>query len=74
VSYIHGTYSAYARHGCRCVACVEYQNGRNARNRADRLANGRLNHGKRSAYDAGCRGPECIQVRVEGYRRLERGA
>lgn len=74
MSYIHGTYVAYAKHRCRCVSCVDYQNGRNARNRADRKAAGRLNHGTRSAYAAGCRCPECTAARGDAYRRLERDA
>lgn len=67
MSYIHGTYAAYFKHKCRCVACSAYQNGRNARNRADRKASGRLNHGTRSAYDAGCRCGACLDVRQARY-------
>lgn len=54
----HGTYARYSR-GCRCDECREYQGARVARNRADRLASGRLSHGTRSAWDAGCRCTEC---------------
>ena len=67
MSYRHGTYTAYARHGCRCDACRAYQNARVARNRADRLAGGRLTHGTRSAYDAGCRCDACYQARRVAY-------
>ena len=70
----HGTYAAYFRDKCRCPACSTYQSARNARNRADRMAAGRLNHGTRSAYDAGCRCASCVEARGDAYRRLERGA
>lgn len=66
---LHGTYTAYW-HGCRCTACSEYQSKRNARNRAVRLASGRLSHGTRSAYDAGCRCEPCKEARREARRRL----
>lgn len=59
----HGTYSRYARQGCRCATCKERQRQRVAANRADRLATGRLNHGTRSAYDAGCRCKDCRRAR-----------
>jgi hypothetical protein len=67
----HGTLSRYEL-GCRCKPCRSYQNTRNARNRADRLASGRLSHGTRSAYDCGCRCPECKRARAEAYARLEK--
>jgi hypothetical protein len=69
----HGTYVMYY-YGCRCTACSQGQSQRNARNRADRLASGRLSHGTRSAYDAGCRCDPCRQARREAYQRLERPA
>ena len=62
----HGTYTRYADHGCRCDACRAYQRDRVARNRADRLASGRLNHGTRSARDAGCRCDACVMTRRLG--------
>lgn len=68
-TFKHGTYAMYGR-GCRCTRCAEYQSSRNARNRADRLARGRLSHGTRSAYDAGCRCDICQEARREAYRRL----
>jgi hypothetical protein len=66
----HGTCAMYA-FGCRCTPCSEQQRQRVARNRADRLASGRLTHGTRSAYDAGCRCDPCRQARRETYVRLE---
>jgi hypothetical protein len=79
MSYTHGTYTAYGRYRCRCVACVAYQNGRNQRNRADRKSSGRLSHGTRSAYDAGCRCDDCLGARravyeVENAARRERAS
>lgn len=67
-SYTHGTYTGYYWHKCRCSKCTEYQRTRVARNRADRLASGRLSHGTRSAYDAGCRCEPCLAVRVDADR------
>lgn len=64
----HGTYSMYKRR-CRCDPCRTYQNRRNARNRLDRLTNGRLSHGTRSAYDAGCRCIPCRKARRDAYQR-----
>ena len=55
----HGTYTMYGKRGCRCAECREGQRARVARNRAERLAAGRLTHGTRSAYDAGCRCQWC---------------
>jgi hypothetical protein len=66
-SYVHGTYTAYARHGCRCDLCRAYQNERVRRNRADRLAAGRLTHGRRSTWDAAVGAPSaerCIRQRT----------
>lgn len=74
MSYTHGTYVAYAKHKCRCVACTAYQNGRNARNRSERLTDGRLNHGTRSAYDAGCRCSACTGARRAAYQAEKAGA
>lgn len=65
----HGTYAAYAKDKCRCVECRGYQSARNAQNRADRLASGRLSHGRRSAYDAGCRCELCLGARQAAYGR-----
>lgn len=59
----HGTYTMYARRGCRCDSCKEYQRARVAKNRSDRLKTGNLSHGTRSAYDAGCRCMDCKVVR-----------
>ena len=55
----HGTYSAYARCKCRCNECREYQRARVARTRAQRLTEGRINHGTSSGYDDGCRCEDC---------------
>lgn len=65
----HGTYVAYARHACRCEECVDYQRARVRANRADRLASGRLNHGSRASYDAGCRCLPCRGARSRASRR-----
>ena len=64
----HGTYSMYARKGCRCDDCREYQRARVAKNRADRLASNRLNHGSRSSYDAGCRCKLCRETRTNAAK------
>lgn len=59
--------NTYQRYGCRCHGCRAAHNERVRQNRADRLATGRLNHGTRSAYDAGCRckGPgSCSAARL----------
>ena len=58
MSHTHGTYKAYAIHGCRCDRCREYQNARVAKSRADRLASGRINHGS-AGWDDGCRCDVC---------------
>ena len=71
-SIVHGTYSTYFWHMCRCTECREGQRQRVARNRAERLASGSLSHGTRSAYDAGCRCEPCKDVRREVYARLDR--
>lgn len=63
----HGTYAMYAREGCRCDACKEYQRARVARARAARTV---FNHGTRSAYDAGCRCDPCRTARREAYLTL----
>lgn len=68
----HGTYSTYARGACRCDLCVTQQRERVRANRADRLASGRLSHGTRSAYDAGCRCDLCRRARVEADFRTGR--
>jgi hypothetical protein len=52
-----------------CPECRARQRVRVARNRAERLAEGRLSHGKRSAYDAGCRCYRCEDARQEAYER-----
>ena len=70
-SFIHGTYQAYFWHDCRCDLCREYQRARVARNRTARRAAGNLDHGTRSAYDAGCRCQPCRNARREAYIRLE---
>jgi hypothetical protein len=75
MSYRHGTYTAYFRHWCRCDACRTYQADRIRRIRADQLATGRLSHGLRSAYDAGCRCEPCRTVkRLADARYRERRA
>jgi hypothetical protein len=76
-SYVHGTYTAYAHHGCRCDLCRAYQNERVRRNRAERLAAGRLTHGRRSTWDAGCRCDECRAVHRAAhadYRQRQRAS
>ena len=67
----HGTYAMYYRGNCNCRRCREYQRQRVARSRAERLATGRLSHGTRSAYDAGCRCDPCKAARREAYLRLD---
>lgn len=64
----HGTYGMYARKKCRCDKCRAYQNSRVAKNRADRLASGRLNHGTRSARDAGCTCDSCLATRLSNRK------
>jgi hypothetical protein len=68
-SYVHGTNYAYEYAGCRCDQCCAFQRERVARNRADRLADGRLTHGTRSAWDAGCRCLACLDRRRAAYPR-----
>lgn len=65
----HGTYTAYARWDCRCRECVAYQNDRVRRNRAERKATGRLSHGTRSAWDAGCRCESCLATKRSAEQR-----
>lgn len=66
----HSPIAGYERHGCRCDACVAGHNARVRENRRQRLAEGRLSHGTRSAYDAGCRCEDCGKARREAYTRL----
>lgn len=66
--YAHGTSTAYDRCGCRCEVCRGWQAHRVRRNRKARLAAGRLTHGTRSAYDAGCRCPACKDARKIRYQ------
>lgn len=66
----HSPTTGYERHNCRCEACVAHHNARVKQNRQERLADGRLTHGTRSAYDAGCRCVDCSEVRRAAYRRL----
>lgn len=67
--------NTYERHGCKCAGCRAAHADRVRRNRADRLAAGRLTHGTRSAYDAGCRCtdndrvPSCTGARRVAYER-----
>jgi hypothetical protein len=68
----HGTFGAYFYKGCRCQECRSYQRKRNAANRRERLASGRLSHGTRSAYDCGCRCDPCKGARRGAYDRLEK--
>ncbi len=70
----HGTSAAYDGAGCRCDVCRGYQAMRVRRNRRERVAAGRLTHGTRSAYDAGCRCPACKDARKVRYAIAERGA
>ncbi len=64
----HGTYRMHAApHRCRCAECCAYQNERVARNRASRMETGNLNHGTRSAYDAGCKCEGCRMARRNAY-------
>lgn len=66
----HGTRRGYDRDRCRCTLCRAVNADRVARNRAARFANPeRLNHGHRSAYDAGCRCEACSLVRQSAYWR-----
>lgn len=69
----HGTAYTYQTLGCRCDVCVLAFRARKGRlckaNRLDRLRSGRLSHGTRSAYDAGCRCGPCREVRRAAYRR-----
>jgi len=69
MSYRHGTYTAYARHGCRCDHCTTYQRDRVKRNRLARFTSGSLTHGNRSSYDAGCRCNACFATRRAAYPR-----
>ena len=66
----HGTYAEYAKRKCRCDECRAYQNNRVAKNRAERLAEGRISHGTRSGYDAGCRCDECKARRIQASHAL----
>jgi hypothetical protein len=71
----HGTESAYEWHDCRCDRCRLRHNERVRRNRAERLAAGRLTHGTRSAYDAGCRCDQCRVAKADAdalYKRRVR--
>ena len=68
----HGTDYRYTRLGRRCPMCVENHRARIAAERKARLDAGRLNHGTRSAYDAGCRCDECRAARRRAYERYER--
>jgi len=70
----HGTYSKYAKGQCRCDRCSTYQRERVARNRSERLRDGNLKHGTRSAYDCGCRCEACRAERRRIYRTQERAA
>lgn len=67
----HGTYRRYFVDKCRCDLCREAQRARVAQNRADRLVSGRLNHGTRSAYDAGCRCLPCTVHRMTVTRTVD---
>lgn len=50
-----------------CEKCRAYQRERVRRNRSERLAEGRLNHGTRSAADTGCPCTACRGVRRKAY-------
>lgn len=67
----HGTYTRYTRAKCRCDECREYQRKRVADNRAKRLAEGRITHGTRSGYDAGCRCWMCKRERRAAARGVD---
>lgn len=65
----HG-YNQYAN-GCRCEVCREAKRDYERKSRKRRAANlSRVNHGKRSTYDAGCRCDQCYMARMEAYYRL----
>lgn len=68
----HGTVTRYRNYKCRCLMCRAAHREATARNRADRLASGRLSHGTRSAYDAGCRCVDCTRVHKEAHRAYRR--
>ena len=54
-----------------CPDCQAHRRAVNARSRAQRLASGRISHGTRSGYDAGCRCTWCRAVRRAVYQREE---
>lgn len=68
----HGSHYRYKMLGCRCPMGVEAHRRRTEESRMNRLLEGRLSHGTRSAYDAGCRCDDCRKARRDAYRRLER--
>jgi len=67
MSHVHGTYTAYARVGCRCDRCRNYQNERVKKARAERLAEGRVAHGT-AGWDDGCRCNTCTTSHRAAYR------
>lgn len=71
---IHGSASTYRSGLCRDECCREPHRIATAKNRADRLKSGRLNHGTRSGYDAGCRCPDCRGARAAAHIRASQRA
>lgn len=64
---VHGA-NTYKRGECRCEICKAGHRDWTRANRKARLETGRLNHGTRSAYDAGCRCFTCRRAKSEADR------
>jgi hypothetical protein len=71
---IHGSASSYRSGLCREECCREPHRIATAQNRAERLKAGRINHGTRSGYDAGCRCPACRGARSAAHVRASQRA
>lgn len=54
-----------------CEGCKAHQRERVAQNRKERAESGKITHGTRSGYDAGCRDDCCRSKRLEAYSRLD---
>jgi hypothetical protein len=63
----HGSRSCYVM-GCENAVCRRASRIWVTRNRVQRAALGRLNHGSISAYDCGCRCDECRSRKSRQYR------
>ena len=67
----HGTYAGWSWHDRHnvpaCDACREAKREYVRAQRAASLAAGRLTHGRRSTFDAGCRCGQCRAVRQVAY-------